>query len=331
MNPVAGNWAHGKARTEMMRGLKLGLLLGLALLSTVIACAQDAIRYRLHPQDEILIQVYNEAQINSVLPVLPDGRISAPFVGLIEVGGKTTAEVEEVLTGLYKEKLKLRDPKVSVVIVRYRPIKASVAGMVQAPGSFNDFKPGETILNLLSRGGSVNPDRADLRRATLSRAGSREVIPIDLNAMLYRNDLSQNYEIEDGDTLWVPEGLENRINITGAIQQPGTYPYKEPMYLSDIVGQARGPVANRAKMSEVLIIRRKPGTTDQLIRIKSNYVNFIRKGDIAQNVQLMPGDVIFVPETKTPDYNQIGTMLNTLFIVDRLFTGGFLGLKLFGN
>ncbi len=314
-----------------MRLVKLGLLLGLTLLMGVVSIAQTLTQYRLRPLDEIQITVYNEAQINAILPVLPDGRISAPFAGLIEVAGKTTVEVEALLVDIYKERLKLRDPKVSVVVIRYRPLRASVSGMVLNGGTFPDLRPGDTLITLLSRGGGVNPDRADLRRATLTRAGSREVIPIDLHSMLFKNDMSQNYEVEDGDLLYVPEEVMNRVQIQGAIAQPGQYPYKEPMYLSDLISMARGEIPNRTKFSEVLIIRRKAGTDDQLFRIKANYVNYVRKGDISQNVLLMPGDLVFVPTTKTPDYNQLGTIFNTLFVVDRLLTGGVFGFRLFGN
>lgn len=320
-----------------MRVFRLGLLGWLVLLFgamvPVVASGQpvSSTQYRLRPLDDIQIQVYNEAQINAVLPVLPDGRISAPFVGLIEVAGKTTAQVEAELVELYREKLKLREPKVSVVVIRYRPIRGSVVGMVIQPGKYEDFRPGDTLLTLLSRAGGANPDRADLRHATLIRAGSREAIPIDLHAMLFKNDLSQNYELEDGDTLNVPEDVVNRITIIGAISQPGAYPYKEPMYLSDLIAAARGPVPQRSKFSEIMILRRKPGAEDQILRIRANYVNFIRKGDISQNVLMLPGDTVFVPETKTPDYNQLSAIFNSLFLVDRFLTGGIFGFRLFGN
>lgn len=316
-----------------MRSLRLGLLVWLFLLVCQFAGAQGvtAQPYKLRPLDEISIQVYNEAQINAVLPILPDGRISAPFVGLIEVAGKTTAQVESELTDLYRERLKLRDPKVSVVVVRYRPLRASATGMFLQPGKFEDFRPGDTVLTLVSKAGGVNVDRGDLRHATLVRAGTRESIPLDLDSMLLRGDLSQNYELEDGDTINIPEDRVNRINILGAVQQPGSYPFKEPMFLSDLLAAARGPIPQRSKFSEIMIIRKKAGLEDQLYRIKANFVAFTHKGDASQNVMLMPGDYVFVPETKTPDYNQIGNIMNSLFVVDRLLTGGFLGLRLFGN
>lgn len=320
-----------------MRNLKLGMLGWLFLLVAMIAPTTafgqyiQTTQYRLRPLDEIQITVYNEQQVNAVLPILPDGRISAPFVGLVEVAGKTTAQVEAELVDLYRARLNLRDPKVSVVVLRYRPVRGAVVGMVLQPGKFEDFRPGDTVLTLLSRAGGISPDRADLRHATLIRSGSKEAIPIDLHSMLFKSDLSQNYEIEDGDTLNVPEDVVNRVTIIGSIAQPGAYPYKEPMYLSDLIAAARGPVPQRSKFSEIMILRRKPGLDDQILRIRANYVNYIRKGDVSQNVLMMPGDTVFVPESKTPDFNQLNSIFNAFFVLDRFLTGGFLGLRLFNN
>lgn len=314
-----------------MRSMRLALVGLLSMFACVFALAQvNPTKYTLKPRDIVLVQVYNEAQVNAICPVLPDGRIAAPFVGLVEAAGKTTAEVEAVLTDLYKAKLKILDPKVSVTIQAYRPLRASATGMFFQQGKFEDLQPGDNLLTLVSKAGP-NFDRGDLHRATLIRANSRESIPIDLYAMLYKNDLSQNYPLEDGDVINIPEDVLNRINVAGAVAQPGVYPYKEPMYLVDVISAARGPVPTRAKTSEVMIIRKRPGTEDQMIRIKANLVNWRVKGDIAQNVLLMPGDFVYVPETKTPDINQLNAIFNSLFVIDRLLTGGFLGLKLFGG
>jgi hypothetical protein len=36
-----------------------------------------------------------------------------------------------------------------------------------------------------------------------------------------------------------------------------------------------------------------------------NYVRFLTKGDISQNILLSPGDVVFVPETNSVDWNTV--------------------------
>lgn len=293
------------------------------------ALAQNG-TYRLKPLDVIRIQIWNEAQINSALPIGEDGNISAPFVGIVRAQGRTTSELEVELSQLYMQKLRLRDPKVSVTIEQFRPVRASVGGMVRTPGVY-EMRPGDTLMMLLTRGGGPDPDRSDLRRATLRRAGSAEVIPVDLYALIFKGDMSQNYTIEDGDEVVVPEETRNRILVMGAITAPGPYPYKEPLYAYDAITLARGPIRNRTKLSSVTILREDPARPGQYTRLKCDLVKFIRQGDNTQNLQLRPGDIVYVGETNTPDLADISAIVNSAFVFDRFFRDGLFGLFRLGR
>lgn len=300
-----------------MRKSVLFLLMAASMLLASLGLAQEPV-YRLQPQDVIRIQVYKEPEASAVLPIGRDGNISAPFVGLVHAAGKTTSELEADLSSLYEAKLRMIKPKVSVTIEQYRPIRATVGGMVAQPGIY-DFHPGDTINTLLQRGGGSIPDRSDLHRATLRRAGSREVIPIDLHAMMLLGDTSQNYVLEDGDELTIPEDTRNRILVLGAIQAPGTYPYKEPMYLADAISMAKGPIPIKSKMSQIIVMREQPGQPGKFLRIRADWVKFIRKGDNSQNILLLPGDLIYCSETNTPDLGLLSGVLNSFWIVNSLF------------
>lgn len=295
-------------------------------LLTALASAQSTPEYRLQPEDVIRVMVYNEQQINALLPVGVDGNVSVPFVGLIKVQGKTTYELEQELTVEYSKRLKLRDPKVSVTIERFRLIRATVGGFVGNPGIY-EMRPGDTVLSLLNRGGGAVPDRADLRRATIRRAGTKELIPLDLYSMLIMGDASQNYAVEDGDELTIPEETRNRVLVMGTVANPGTYPYKEPMRLMDAISLSRGEVPNRSKLSEVMVIRELPGQPGKYLRIQANLVNFVKKGDATQNIALLPGDLVYVPSTKTPDYRVIGDIASTFFYINRFFQENTFGIR----
>lgn len=299
---------------------RLAWVLGLIALVASVALAQDP-TYRLQPEDILRIQIYNEQQVNAIVPVGKDGNISAPFVGLVRAAGKTTTELEADLAVEYTRKLRLRDPRISVTIERYRVMRASVGGLVNRPGVY-EIRPTDTILSLLQNGGGpIQDGRADLRRATLRRAGSQEVIPIDLYSMLIKGDTSQNYILQDGDDLSIPEETRNRIMILGSIQRPGTYPYREPMTVMDAISLGGGEVRYRSMMSKTLVIRERAGMPGTYQRIETNVVRFMTKGDASQNIMLRPGDIVWIPETKTPDGGQIGTLANSLanalFILDR--------------
>ncbi|HWD41212.1 MAG TPA: polysaccharide biosynthesis/export family protein [Fimbriimonas sp.] len=276
--------------------------------------------YKLQPEDVLQIQVFGQQQLTAQVPIGRDGYISAPFVGSVQAQGRTIDELTDALTHLYETKMRLRDPIVSVVFVSYRPLHASIGGAVVKPGQYV-FRPGDTILTLLNNGGGVVPDVADMRRAYLRHKGTVEIIPLDLYAMMTLGDMSQNYTLQDGDEITVPEARNNKILITGTLQHPGQYPYHEPMTLADAIALAGGEVRGRTRFSHTIIIRQKPGLPGKYTKILANFVRFVRNGDQSQNVILQPGDFIFVPETDTPNLEEINAIFNAAYIIN-LITGG---------
>lgn len=311
-------------RMTLMARIWMMIVATFALAMNVFA--QDG-TYRLKPDDILRIQVYNEAQIQALTPVGRDGNISAPFLGAVRAQGLTVSELQKELERRFETELKLRSPKVSITIERYREVRASVAGMVGRPNTYV-LRPGDTVLTLLSQAGSYVPDRSDLKRATLRRGGSNELIPLDLQALL-QGDLSQNYVLDDGDELVVPEDTRNTLVVEGAVNFPNQFVYREGMRLSDALALARGDVSGRSKKSEILILREKQGAPGQFYRIKANYVRFQNNNDFQQNVLLQRGDVVIVPFNKNPDINQLGSLLNSAFLIDRFVKDGFLGFRIF--
>ncbi len=307
--------------------IKSVLIVAWMLLGTALCLAQaDSGTYRLQPEDVLRIQVYNEVQINVLVTVGRDGNISAPFVGTLRAQGKTTAELEEELVKEYQKKLRIRDPKVSVTIEKFRELFAIIGGMVLRPGRVA-IRPGDTIATLISQG---NPDldRADLRRATLRRSNSVEQIPVDLYSLLYKGDTSQNYPLEDGDELIIPENPRNRIYVLGTVQAPGAFPYKEPMRVMDALALARGEIQRQSFLSRVKVLREQPGFPGQYVEIKADLVRFLNNADYAQNVILQPGDIVYIPRTKTPSLDEIASAVNSAFFIDRLIREGIFGLKI---
>ena len=279
------------------------------LLVAAFAVAQQG-TYRLQPEDVLRIQVYNQQDIMAVVPVGPDGNISAPFVGTIMAEGKTTGELEAELAEAYRTKLGIRDPIVSVTIDQYRKVLATITGAVPQPGTF-EMRPGDTVLTLYTRGGGQKADSStDLRRARLRRKGSQELIPIDLYSMLVKGDMSQNYDVRDGDELIVPTEEKNRIIVLGRVAAPGAY-------LMDAIALGRGEIEFRSKLSKVSVFRAAPGRPGEWIHYEANLVRFMNNGDSRQNMELKPGDIVEVPDSGNINFNQVTSIANIMFILDR--------------
>lgn len=299
------------------------LVVWMALLAS-LAFGQDE-TYRLQPEDIVRVSVYNEPQVSGEYEIDRTGHIALPFAGTILASGKTAAELETELKDLYVRRLRLRDPIVSLTIIRYRILRASAGGFVRQAGNY-PFRPGDTILTLLNSAGGPIFGQADIRRALFKRAGSAEQIPVDIEAIL-AGDTSQNYTLQDGDELLIPEDTQSRVFIWGTVQQPGPVPYTKGMRLAEAISFARGEIRTQSKFSEVLVIRKGPSGRE--VAYKANLVRFYRNQDFAQNLLLERGDIIFVPSTKTPSISEIGSILNAAFFADRIFQDGLFGFRPF--
>jgi polysaccharide export outer membrane protein len=293
----------------------LTLLAAVCCLSLGHAQTSQTDPYRIQEEDVLRMQVWEEAQLAADMLVGPDGHIVPPFLGRIRAVGKTTSELEAELKDAYIRVLRLVNPRVSLSVNFVRRIKASVTGEVARANTY-DMRPTDTVRVLFTLGGGAAPG-ADLSRAVLYRKNSREGIPIDLKAMVERGDLSQDFRIEDGDTLVVPVRKNYYVRVDGKIRNPGPVAYQDDMTLMDALTIAGWEIPLESKFSEVLVIRPNKGKAGQYTRIQCDIVKFIRKGDANQNVVLQPGDYVYVPGTGRPNFDLINSVANFLFILER--------------
>ncbi len=280
--------------------------------------------YRLRQQDLIRIQVFNQQQVSGEFEVGEDGNVTVPFGGIVKAEGRTIPELEKDLYDVYVKRLKLRDPIVSVTIVKYRPSLVFINGFVSRPSAIQ-IRPGDTVLTVIAQAGGIIKERADSRRCRLKRKAWNEEIPLDLYSLTELGDLSQNYVLEDGDTIEVPELENNLVTVLGAIQRPGAFPYREAMAVSDAIGLAGGEIPYRSRFSKTRILRRDI-RRNQVQVINCDFVAFMTKNDFSQNVKLQPGDVVFIPTSNSPDLTQVNALINTAFILQTF--GSIFGLRL---
>ncbi len=303
------------------------VLVSLVVLTMAVAAFGQRGQRKVMPRDTIRVSVYNQPQFSGDLPVDPYGDVYPLYLRPVHAAGKTIDELITEFTRLYTTQLFLKNPIVSVTYASQRPQRATIGGGgIPAPKTV-EIVPGDTVLTLLNEGGGVIRDVADLRRAYIRRGGTTESIPIDLYALTQFGDLSQNYELTDGDELIVPESRGNNILVLGAVQNPGQFPYREPTTAWDAIGQAHGEIRFRSRFSRTVVLRQRDALPGQYVRIPIDLVRFIRKGDSTQNIELQPGDIVFVPETNTPDFAQIGQISQSVFLLQSV--GQFFGFRLF--
>jgi polysaccharide biosynthesis/export protein len=172
------------------------------LFTTCAISAESTAAYRLNQGDSILISVWGEDTLQKDVKVLPDGSISFPLVGRIEVANSTAPDVEKRVT----EKLKtyLSDPQVTVLISSIEGNKFYIIGKVLRPGSVLLTGP-MTVLQALSYAGGLDKF-ADLGEIKVLRDTNKGqvVIPINYGKLINGQNLESNILLRTGDTILVP-------------------------------------------------------------------------------------------------------------------------------
>jgi polysaccharide export outer membrane protein len=154
------------------------------------------------------------ASTNSkLLPYLVDvhGNIEMPVIGLVQVEGKTSNELKEVL----KEKLKpyLKNP---VINIRFKNFKVTVLGEVKTPGSFIVENERITVLEAVGLAGDLTI-QGDRKSVTLIREtlGKRKLITLDLTDKNIFN--SPYFYLAQNDVLYIaPNKTKMNSSAVGA-------------------------------------------------------------------------------------------------------------------
>ncbi len=194
----------------------------LALAALVASCAPPATpladipaskpgnstsQYVIGAGDTLGISVYQVPELSvPSLPVRPDGRISMPLIPKIMAAGKTPTELARDITARLKEYVK--DPIVTVMVTNFvgplsRQIK--VIGAATQPEAI-PYRAHMTLLDVMIAVKGLTRFAAG-NRAEIVRTinGKQDIIHVHLADLLDGSDISQNIEMQPGDTLIIPQ------------------------------------------------------------------------------------------------------------------------------
>lgn len=263
--------------------------------------------YRIKQEDVIQFSVWGEPELRNLqLLVTPDGNINVPLLGAVKAEGYSISELRDAIARKFESDGIFVSPRIQISILAVNRPRARVLGEVNRPGEF-EFKEGDRILDAIAQAGSYR-DNAWLEKASLTRKGAKEPIELDLKKLL-DGDLTQNYELQKGDTIYIPpENYANKIYVLGYVMKPGIYALKDKTTVLDAISLAGGP-NQRGAMRGIVVVRGDPTNPT---RVPVDMARLFDKGDLTQNIILLPGDVVMVPETNRPDWNQVSSVIGTI-------------------
>ncbi|HMN91994.1 MAG TPA: polysaccharide biosynthesis/export family protein [Hydrogenophaga sp.] len=182
-----------------MRALGLSWL----LLATAALWAQATQPYQLRHGDALTVSVWKEEALQIEVRVLPDGSITFPLAGRVEVAGLTTPQAEERIAS--KIKTYIPEAVVTVAVTGIDGSRVYVLGKVAEPGPVTLMSPSTTVLQVLSQAGGLDrfADGNGIRVLRQTSSGAT-VLPVRYNDLIRGNALETNVVLQPGDTILVP-------------------------------------------------------------------------------------------------------------------------------
>lgn len=170
------------------------------------AAPQFADEYLIGIGDQLQVTVWRNPDLSVGVPVRPDGRISVPVVGDVDVGGLSPEKVGEVIANALSDYV--RDPVVTVIVTSAGSgeylSRVRITGAVANPASI-PFRPGMTVLDIVLDAGGVSEFGRPAKTVLYRKGGER--IGIRLDRILNKGDLSTNVYVQPGDVITVPESV----------------------------------------------------------------------------------------------------------------------------
>lgn len=240
------------------------------------------------------------------------GAIFYPYVGSVEVAGKTIAEIREQIAS--RAKPLLRHPQITVDIAQYNSQKYQINGVVMHPGLYpvTDVPltvsqaiaaAGGVVLlipNAIQNGNTIPRPLGDLSRVIFIH--NNVVTLLDIRDRLENNDMSQDRVVSAGDIIEVPDNTAEQVHIIGDVNVPGNYPMDDGrLNLSQALGDAGSLNLTTANFARIFVFR---GAYSQ----RKVFWLDARSPDamlLANGFALEPQDVIYVAATDTAEWNRV--------------------------
>jgi polysaccharide biosynthesis/export protein len=167
-------------------------------------------RYRLTPSDVIELVFPYVPEFNQVVTVQPDGYITLRGVGDIHAQARTIPELRQLLNEAYSPIL--RDPVISITLKEFEKPYFVAAGELKTPGKF-ELRGATTVTQAVALAGGFTPEAKHSQVLLFRRYSDDllEVKEVNVKKLYASRDLSEDYLLRPGDTVFVPKNVMSRL------------------------------------------------------------------------------------------------------------------------
>jgi len=164
--------------------------------------------YLIGPGDSVNIIVWRNPEVSLIVPVRPDGKITTPLVEDLPASGKTpTVLARDIEKALGKF---IQQPVVTVIVTAFVGTygeQIRVIGQAAKPQAL-PYKRDMSLMDVMIAVGGVT-EFASGNRASIIRNvdGKAQNLPVRLNDLIKKGDISANIPMHPGDVLVIPESF----------------------------------------------------------------------------------------------------------------------------
>lgn len=231
--------------------------------------------------DQVRVIVFQNNDLALEARVDGDGRLTYPFLGVLDVGGKSPAQVERMIAEGLEARGVLKRPQVSVLVTQIRSQQFAVLGNVNRPGQFV-LDTMLSVSSALAQAGGVTVNGADTVVLSRFDGGQLKNIEVDLVEMFRAGaGRGQDYLLQPGDVIFVHRAP--LFYISGQVQRPGALRLERGMTVMQALS-AGGGLNLRGTERGMSITRRGP--SGELVTLEAQ-----------PSTQLEPDDVLFIRES----------------------------------
>jgi protein involved in polysaccharide export with SLBB domain len=180
-------------------------------LSTNAVQNPQASGFRLWPGDVIEIKFFYNPELNDTIQIRPDGKISLPLIGDVDVSNRPIDEVRQNLQTLYVPHLKT--PELSINVKTYGSQKVYVGGEVLRPGMISLIGQLNISEAILEAGGMTKKGRADQVVVIRKNENGLPVMRlVSLKMVMNQPAPEAGLSLLPFDVVMVPESKTARVN-----------------------------------------------------------------------------------------------------------------------